>query len=341
MAQEKIMLPFRVEPAPPYHTLFFHFRQGCKKRIVEDPSREEILADLAGNLNHTLTEFLHMRDSHSLIVLPSKYHLATLFFQKKMTSVFTHGSGFDGLFDVIRGERLPVSPDQKIPSEGGKKTDLLLVDTDNFTGYYLNDQYLDLVRSAYKDACLHLDISTSILNRSITFDRYDSIIFNTHYIFGLYPGLIFLLLKNDHPHERFTAILHSKRFVSDQQGTYCHREVDLMSLFTIEQVCRDMINRDIQIIKNETIFKSILLYNAIDRSRRFDLIIEEEEKRSSSIIAARYLMSAEDAASFFRKAGVAVNIDHRKETDTVVRIGNFPVHSKEQAGYLADVIEGV
>jgi len=114
---------------------------------------------------------------------------------------------------------------------------------------------------------------------------------------------------------------------------------DLLSVLVLNAVITDMLNRGITIIRNEITYKSITLYQALERSKNLAPFIASEPNRSSTIICAESILPIADIQSYFRDKGISLDYykgDH--PSGSILRIANFPVHSKEQVEMLADII---
>lgn len=329
----RIRLNFRTDPAAPYHTLFFHYRQGVKEKLFQFQSDETLFTHWVKSTRSALNRLLGISDDHYLVILPSASHLIPILNAEPTGSVYRHRSGYEGIFRALPANRL--TGDAAEPAGNHGSGDLYLTLIDLNTGFRM--AAMDPGRK--ETGLVHQDLSISMFEKEIDMDGDSSLFFNTRFFCGLYPGLVFWFVGSDAFNLHYSDRLHQADFIGEDR-TFSHREVHLLDLYALHQVFEDMIRLEPKVIRNEVIYKSMLLTGAIERSKRFELLIQDEGIRSHSVIAARSLMSTEDTHQFFNKAGIDLNIDHTEGTGNVIRIANQPVHSKEQAGYLADILEG-
>ena len=63
MTENSIRLPFGIDPAPPYQMLYFHYRQGVKKRLHENQKDRKIRNECLGNLNLNIRKLLNLPET--------------------------------------------------------------------------------------------------------------------------------------------------------------------------------------------------------------------------------------------------------------------------------------
>ena len=194
---------------------------------------------------------------------------------------------------------------------------------------------------------LFLDISSSFVNYNFNYENVDGFVFSTDHVIGLFPGVTIFVIRNTlleilirHWRLLFITDQH-KKFKNHSGSIFCHREVDLVKLYIFKEICRDLIQRDMKIIRNEMIYKSIILYNVLEKSNNFDLMIDEKNNRSQNILCARVLGPIRELKNYFLQKDILLDYINNKKFGHIIRIGNFPVHSKEQMIYLADMIESI
>jgi hypothetical protein len=225
-----------------------------------------------------------------------------------------------------------------------KKGTLIYADTDLISGCRFSPPDLMSLKNITKDTHLSLDLSISLANSDFDLEKVDSCLFSSDYVFGLKPGITVLIVKNPFFRKIWDIWGHlfypeNRTSSDDQSAIICHDEVDLLRLFAFKEMCSDLIRRDLKMIANEVVFKSILLNHALEAGKSFELLVKEEKYRSSNVISARFMGPIDRFRSFCLKKGILADEIYQDRIGHLVRFGNFPVHSKEQVAYLADCIE--
>ncbi len=346
-----IQLSFSVDEPPEFHTLNFHYKQAFKKKLYNRSLGKSLEGPGHGRLNELLRRFLNIPDTHSLIIMPSENYFQILALLRINDWIHgTHGS----TPDKISGKGNLLSAMKKVYLNEGMIErqldeldfeDMFMADTDPFSGHFLDQ---DLVQHFFdgKNRRLHVDYSGSLFSRKIDFENSGSALFNTFWLFGFYPGFYIWIV-----HEEIKDVMKKRaegwfgmfNTATSKKRTgnniMIHPETDRIRLYVFSEMINDLLQRDLTLIRNETKFKSIILYNALTTSSQFDPLISDEKNRSQTILSAKALMPVKEARNLFKENGI--KLDHHKLPGygNIIRFGNFPVHSKEQAGRLADLIE--
>lgn len=107
-----------------------------------------------------------------------------------------------------------------------------------------------------------------------------------------------------------------------------------LAIYLLDGILADYRRRGLAIIRSETVYKSTLLYHALEVSDKLVPLIPERSLRSPTIIAAKALDPAKDWKGYLKTKGIDIFQDSDK-----LLIANFPVHSREQFEMLVDVIQ--
>ena len=115
-------------------------------------------------------------------------------------------------------------------------------------------------------------------------------------------------------------------------------DLNLLDVFLLGKVAQDMNHRGIKQIRNECIYKSTILYDALEKSKFFNPAISVEEYRSGVTIIADSEENALDIREKFSAMGLMISVGEGDKRYSQIRIGNFPAHSKEQIEMLGDLL---
>jgi hypothetical protein len=343
-------LSFTAEPAPPFHTLKFHLSRGIKQRLYEQPVIEKKNHSILFELFQRIREITKISKEYSICVLPSKLHAFSLLQKLYPPGILLYpGISFLSYPSTMQLSDSGISFRVILP--GGlsenktliQKGNLICMDVDLKSGRRFRPQDLRVIKDTCPGIHICLDTSASFVNFNYDVIEADSYLFNSEFVFGLRPGITVFLIKKSLVQTIVSYWGHlfievESLSSGEQESMICHQDVDILRLFTFKEMCNDLVRRDPSVIANEIIYKSIILYNSLDESRSFEVLIAEEEDRSANIICARILKPVEKFRSLFQQQGILMDEIYQDKYGYIARFGNFPVHSKEQMNYLTDCI---
>jgi phosphoserine aminotransferase len=343
-----LSIRFTFDPPTPYHTLGFHLNRGIRQKLMEEEisrrSLPGILTDLASGLK-MLTEF---PDNYSVILLPS------------MISAY-------GILEKLYGPGtliVPAHPSTGIPAPGLPDSRLKIVsfrpgdystfihqlntdmvicrDIDTLTGFALSIQEIQALKMRHPDLHICLDLSCSFMNYPLDMHSVDAYLFDITPVTGIHPAITLLIVRQ--PLDKAALEIWPDSLHKPLPGAggnpeiFFHREVDILSLFVFKEICYDLIRRDPTIIRNEIIYKSIILYEAFENNLHFSLIVGEPQDRSPNVIVAGLVSEPETILSIFKKKRILFDVLMDEKSGLMIRFSNFPVHSREQMEMLTDII---
>jgi hypothetical protein len=345
-----LSLNFKVVPSSPYHTLNFHMTRGVKQKLyLSEPGGKEWISFLT-ELSGSLKMLIQVPDNFSICLLPSKIY-ATVILQQLFPSGVHLLPAHPSITYPHPPELIDSGMDERILLPGTigpglswvKNGFILSHDVDLISGHMINMQEFISVKKDRSEIHLCLDISTSFANHPFVYEKLDAYLFNSEFVFGMQSGISFLIIRDPFINliqQKWIREFYPPESNSDQDhpGILCHREIESLKLFVIKEMCNDLLRRDRKNIYNEIIYKSILISNALERNKAFELMVKNETDRSPNIISVKILGSTEKVRNHFKSSGIQMDEFYMENYGHIFRFGNFPVHSKEQAGYLSDCI---
>ena len=310
-------LSFQADPPIPYHTFHFHHKR------LNTQKNEKKFADVEGAVSETgilIRKLLGIPDEFDILICRSE------FFNLETES---------GKQDMwIRLDQ--IDPDQKIGgisqgSFGSESWDSSsrypFVPYINLrTGALFRNPYVGLQSMGGPD---YLNIDYSLSVPILPQEAFHGNWFSFSASYGIGAGLpvhIWVVRK--------TWIVQNEDLIN-----FKPTRPDPVSVLTLNLVLSDLISRGIAIVRNEIIYKSLTLYQALEQSKNISPVISEENARSQTIICGKTELPVEHLQAYFLGKGISLDTyagDHPFEN--IVRIANFPVHSKEQVEKLADII---
>ncbi|MBS0000018.1 MAG: hypothetical protein KFF73_13650 [Cyclobacteriaceae bacterium] len=348
-----LTIRFTFDPPTPYHTLKFHINRGIKQKLFDREHSRSAMPALLAEMSAGIKMLTQIPENYSIVVLPSK-----LFAFSILQHLYSPGTLIYPVHPSVT-----VSPYIEITDSGlitkailpGKFTTishqlksryLICRDADPSSGYALKIPDLISLKISHPDIHLLLDLSSSFMNFPLDLENIDGYLFESGYVTGMQPAITILILRDplfqsvqNNWKNNFYHLLPGRE--KDYPGIIVHRETDAVRLFVFKEICYDLIRRDPKIIRNETIYKSIILYEALEKSDHFKLLVPDQQDRSPNIITASMISSPEIILSIFAKKGILFDLIPRENEGYIARFSNFPVHSREQTEHLADTIAGM
>ena len=99
-----------------------------------------------------------------------------------------------------------------------------------------------------------------------------------------------------------------------------------------------MLQKGLQRIRNEGIYKSTLIYQLLDQHHQLQPLVTTSECRSQTVMVAESGPITNPLTEHLARKGMVVSAGYGSNKHNQVRIANFPTHSKEQVEMLVDHI---
>ena len=205
------------------------------------------------------------------------------------------------------------------------------------------------LKDQHPDKLLVVDAVSIIPNFQPDFSKIDSIYFSVQKGMGLPAGLG-IWIFNEKCVEKATA----KKAKGLSIGTY-HSIPSLLEkaaknqtpatpnvfgIYLLGKVCEDMNRRGIEVIRQEAVYKSVLIYTLLEQHPDFEPFIQDEKLRSQTVLVANVLNGdSSEVINYLKEKGIVVGTGYGAHKSSQIRIANFPTHSKEIFERLYDLLE--
>jgi phosphoserine aminotransferase len=196
-------------------------------------------------------------------------------------------------------------------------------------------------------AILAVDAVSSLPFPEFDYSKLDSVFFSVQKGFGLPAGLG-VWMTNDRCISRAEVLqsngigigmYHSlptlKSFAAKNQTP---ETPNVLAIYLLGMVIKDMIRRGIQNIRRETDYKAALLYHFLEKHTDLTAFVQEKSFRSRTVIVAN---TGEHTAALSQKLiekGMQPGDGYGVAKKSQLRFANFPTHSKEQFELLVDTL---
>jgi phosphoserine aminotransferase len=214
-------------------------------------------------------------------------------------------------------------------------------------GYQTTSKEIENLRLKNPDKIIALDAVSAFPSTVVDLRLIDTTYFSVQKCFGLPSGLGVWIVNekcvetaNQLNNTQSTGSYHRlSEMVRLGKNFQTAETPNTLSIYLLGKIAEDMILRGKQSIVNDAIYKSSILYSALEQSS-LQPFIKTKAHRSKTVIVAeaegKTTQLLEDAAA----NGWILGAGYGKYKENQIRIANFPTHSKEQIEQLSDFISG-
>lgn len=349
---------FTPGPSQLYFTVDNHVRTAFKEGIPSLSHRSKKFEGFYKDTVDGLRELLN---------LPSGYHIyftgsATEIWERLIQNLVEERSfhlvngSFSKRFYEIALQLGKRSTKNEVPNGQGFDPALTVPDdaeliaithNETSTGVSLPLDFIYDLKSKNPDALVAVDAVSSLPFPDFDYAQLDSVFFSVQKGFGLPSGLG-VWMVNDRCLAKAEALLakgipigsyHSlpglhSFAVKDQTP----ETPNVLGIYVLSMVIRDMIRRGIASIRKETEYKAALLYHALENHPNLKPFVSDKAYRSKTVIVANTGACTEELAHRLIENGMQPGDGYGADKKTQLRFANFPTHSKEQFELLVDTL---
>ncbi len=349
---------FTPGPSQLHHTYDFHLRKAVKDQIGSISHRGQAFQGLYQATEKALRELLQIPDDFKILFTSSATDIWERIIQNlvvKHSHHFVNGAFSERFhkFALDLGKSSTVAKategEEFSSFEIPVSTEVICItQNETSTGYAFDPQVLKSIRQSNPDQLIALDVVSSAAAVPIDFSSIDMSYFSVQKCFGLPAGLGVWIIN-----ER--AIERAKKLQVDghQQGTYrslpsmlkyaaknqTPETPNVLNIYLLGKIAEEMINRGAHIIRNETIYKSTLLYQALKDHQLIEAAIANKVNQSKTVIVADCGSHQGSILNHFDKLGFVLGKGYGQSAADQIRIANFPAHSKEHIEMLCDELK--
>lgn len=350
---------FTPGPSGLYFTVSHHLKEAVKNGIASISHRSKQFEAIYQEAEENLSELLGVPEEYKLLftssateiwerladsVIPEKsLHLVNGAFSYKFYSVVKN---LGKKADILEAEwgHFPTTEDYP----GGGYDLVGVTHNETSTGVKTPLDTVYKLKDDFPGALLAIDCVSSLPVVDFDYTRVDTIYASVQKAFGLPAGLGVWLINQ--ATEDKVRQLHKLGKVRNSSNSLInllnnHKKYqtpftpNILNIYLLAKVTRDMIMRGIGQIRNDSIYKSAILYNLLDTHPSLDAFVENKQLRSDTIVVIDSGNATERLIDYLSAHKMIVGSGYGKMKGKQVRIANFPTHSKEQFEMLVDLID--
>ncbi len=207
------------------------------------------------------------------------------------------------------------------------------------------------LKDKYPDKLLAVDVVSAVPFFQPDFSKIDSIYFSVQKGMGLPAGLgvwIFnekCVKKSEEIKSNGKSIgtYHAiPELLSKSKDNQTPETPNVLGIYLLGKVCEDMNRKTVETIRQETIYKSALIYGLLERNKNFEPFVTDETQRSKTVLVANVLKgTSSELIAKLKQSNIQIGSGYGKYKDSQIRIANFPTHSKEVFEKLYDLLEEI
>lgn len=350
---------FTPGPSGLYYTVEHHLKHAIKTGITSISHRSKQFEEIFKEAENNLQELLQLPDNYQMVFTTS----ATEIWEKMADGLIStkslhivNGAFSNKFYSVVKNLNKETDI---IESSWGDLPKLNTNSTENYnligvthnetsTGVRTPLNKIYSLKEQHPEAILAVDAVSSLPVVDFDYTKVDTVYASVQKAFGLPAGLGVWLINdktediarklNDQGMVRVTP--HNIISLIEQAHNYQTPSTpNILAIYLFSRVVADMINRGIQQIRNDIVYKSAIMYNMLEQHDVLQPFVKDKILRSDTIIVIDSGSRTSDLLTYLSEHKLEAGDGYGKMKGKQIRIANFPTHSKEQFEMLVDLIE--
>ncbi len=347
---------FTPGPSQLYFTVRDHTRTAFREGIPSLSHRSQAFEKIFRHTTDGIRELLSLPPGYQLFFTSSATEIWERVIQNLVEEKSFHlvNGSFSKRFFEIAGqlgkkpEKLEASAGEGFEIVGSVPagTELIAItQNETSTGVSLPLDFIYDLRDKSPDSLIVVDAVSSLPFPDFDYSKLDSVFFSVQKGFGLPAGLG-VWMVNDRclaKAENLSAkgiCIGSYHSLPALHGFAVKNQTpetpNVLSIYLLGMVVRDMIRRGISNIRRETEYKAALLYHTLDRHHSLSAFVKNKVHRSRTVVVANTGDQTEVLTRNLIEKGMQPGDGYGTFKKSQLRFANFPTHSKEQFELLVD-----
>ena len=352
---------FTPGPSELYFTVPDHIRTAIRTGIPSISHRGGAFKKLYEETVIGLKELLQIPEGYHIVFTASAteiWFLSALNIIEKKSLHAVNGAFSSKFEQIVSSMGINTQVIEKQDGQGFYAEDIQMEETETefialtlnetSTGAALPANEIDQLRKKFPQQLISLDVVSAAPAVPVNYHSIDSFYFSVQKAFGLPAGLG-VWVYNERVLEKHSQLREKRNIPVSKDLLSLHRlsqnnqtmeTPNTLNIYLLNHIVQDMLAKGKQTIERETIYKSSLLYHALDKHPLFAPFVTDTKVRSLTTIVA----GTENVNNYIKKLEhhkFIVGSGYGKYKTEHIRIANFPTHSKEQFELLVDTIDTI
>lgn len=353
---------FTPGPSALYYTVEDHLKQALRDQVMEINHRSKQAAAYYQHAAENLKALMNIPEDYHIFFMSSATEIWERQIQNLVISKSFHfcNGAFSGRFyDFAKDwEKQALKAESKLGSAPVVDLDLIPEDVElisftlneTSTGVTFPVEDIYKVRTLFPNAIISVDGVSAFPAIDLDFEMVDSAYFSVQKCFGLPAGLgVWIVndkciekarrkLADGHSIGAYQSLPNLLKNGQKFQTTYT---INVLDIFLLMKVSADMIEKGIDVIRRETIYKGLLLQKTITDHPGLNHFVQNDNLRSKTVVVANTNVPSNEWIEELSIKGFVVGNGYGDYKGKQIRIASFPTHSKELIELLSDTIMGI
>lgn len=326
--------------------------EALKHHVCSISHRSEAFRQFYMHTEEKVREVLAVPDGYSLFFLSSSTEAMERIIQNCSSEHTFHivNGHFSDRFRKIASELGRTAASVDLPfGEGGGLGDVAVpneselvtlshLETSAGSVFPIDD--VRALRARHPDPLLFLDVTTSVPHEVLPWEDIDGAFFSVQKGFGLPSGLG-VLLVNARALEKSAALKeagHSIGSYHSFQSLWSHAQKhvtmetpNVLGIYLLGRVCSALLEYGISRIRTETHERAAMLYTFLDAHPQLKPFVIHPTYRAETVIAVNTPQGSAPIIEQIREeTGIVLGAGYGETKEKLIRIANFPMHTREQ-----------
>lgn len=194
------------------------------------------------------------------------------------------------------------------------------------------------LRKRYPEPLIIVDVTSSVPYTQVPWESVDAAFFSVQKGFGLPAGLA-VLIVNGRCLDKSAQLTHdgvSTGSYHSFASLWAHAEKhitmetpNVLNIYLLGRVAEAFLHKGVDVIRQETDEKADMLFDFFAQSDKFPLYVADEEYRARTVVAVRTSSGSSPVIEHVKEtAGIVLGSGYGDMKEELIRIANFPMHTK-------------
>ncbi len=348
---------FTPGPTQLFYTYQDHFKEAIKLDIPSISHRSKAFMKVFQETRENLKSILELPDDHQIYFTGSANEVWERIIQNLVIDKshhFINGAFSQKFYDFALQYRK--TPTKTLAANGHHfesldipgQTELVgitLNETSN--GYSFTAEDIYSIQEENPDCLVAVDGVSALPSIPLDFNFVDTALISVQKCFGMPAGLG-IWVANEKCLEKANEIeasgmasgsYHSLKMLDKSARKNQTPETpNVLGIYILGKIAEDLLRRGMNYLRNETTYKSTILYATLEKHPDMEPFIKEKKHRSKTVIVADVKGGSGRIIDLCSNKGWVLGSGYGENQTKQVRIANFPMHSKEQVEQLCDFL---
>ena len=348
---------FTPGPSQIFYTVEDHIRTAFREGIPSISHRSKTFEHAFQHTTKGLRDLFQIPDGWHIFFVSS----ATEIWERSIQNMvaghshhFVNGAfsskfhEFSGLLGRVNGKTEAAEGEGFLQALEFPGAELIAVtQNETSTGVRTGNDFIAGIRAKNPEALIIVDGVSSLPHLQPDFKNIDSVFFSVQKGFGMPAGLG-VWMVNDRCLEvsgkmaskgHFTGTYHTLQALAANAKKYQTPSTpNILGIWLLGKVCEDFLRRGIDTIRKETVYKSVLLYQTLDKHKLTQPFVTNPVHRSETVVVANTGSETERLTRYLMEHGLQPGDGYGSKKSSQLRFANFPAHSREVYEKLCDLI---